>query len=249
MPGIATAFLRLVRPLDYRRVDECRRVLEWLDPRVGDYILDLGCGDGYYDRRMALAGATIVAVDGNPARVALAQRRNPHPHVSYQHIRAEELDFPPGTFTKAVSICVLEHIPDDLGTLRRIAAGLQTGGRLVLSCDSLSNSAATDALRARHAKRYAVRHFYTRDSLADLLARAGLKLLKTDFVLTTPVSFAIARVTYLLDDVGRLPLGWAVKYPGLAVASSAGLAASRLSERLKHRDTEGLTLIAEAVRV
>ena len=224
-------------------------MIEWLEPSPGDRILDVGCGDGFYDRQMALAGATVVGIDVRAARVALAERRNPHPRVTYRHMPAEVMDFPAGSFTKAVSICVLEHIPDDEGALRQIAAALQPGGRFVLSCDSLSNAGISAALRARHGKRYAVLHFYSRDSLARLLARAGFELRRMDYVLTTPVSLAVARATYLLDDVGRLPLGFALKYAGLAVAGTVGLAASRVSERLAHRTDAGLTLIAEAVRV
>lgn len=239
--------LRLIRPFDFRRADECARVIEWLAPAPGDRILDVGCGDGFYDRRMALAGAVVTGIDVRPARVALARRRNPHPRITYRHMDAGKLELPAGSFTKAVSICVLEHIPDDEGALREIARVLQPGSRLVLSCDSLSNPGIGDALRARHAVRYAVRHFYSRESLACLLARVGFQLLRMDYVLTTRVSLAITRSTYLLDDLGRLPLGGVVKYAGLAVAGTAGLAASRLSERVAHRNDRGLTLIAEAV--
>jgi SAM-dependent methyltransferase len=251
MPSVVAPVLRLLRPLDYRRVDECRRVLEWLRPQPGDHILDVGCGDGFYDRRMALAGATVTGIDAKPARVALAKRRNPHPRVTYRHMPAEALEFAPGSFTKAVSICVLEHIPDDEGALREIARVVRAGSPLVLSCDSLSNSGISDALRARHAVRYAVRHFYSRESLTRLLSRCGFELRRTDFVLTTRVSLEIARATYLLDDIGRLPggVGLAVKYPGLALAGTVGLMASRLSERLAHHEHSGLTLIAEAVRL
>jgi SAM-dependent methyltransferase len=248
MLPLVNAALRLIRPLDYRRADECRRVLQWLDPRPADRILDVGCGDGFYDRRMAVAGADVIAIDGCRKRVALAQRRNPHPRVQYVPMRAENLQFSPRSFTKAVSICVLEHIPDDEAALREIASVLLPGARLVLSCDSLSNSGVTAALRARHATRYAVRHFYSRDLLAERLERSGFTLRRMEYVLTTPISLAIARATYVLDDIGRLPGGWAPKYAGLSVAGTLGLPVSRLSERLAGRATEGLTLIAEAYR-
>ncbi len=87
-----------------------------------------------------------------------------------------------------------------------------------------------------------------RDSLRARLERAGLVLLRTEYVLTTPLSLAIARLTYCMDDVGRLPLGWLVKYPAIAVAGSLGILASRASERVMGRTDEGLTLIAEAAK-
>ena len=244
----AAALRRLVRPLDFRRADECSLVLDWLAPAAGERVLDIGCGDGHYDRRIAKTGAVVDAIDMRTNRLAVAARWNPHPRVRFQQMRAEALEFGDGTFDKVVSICVIEHIPDDEAAFREIARVLRPGGRFVLSCDSLSNAGITDRLRARHATRYAVRHFYTRAMLAARLERAGLDLLRSRFVLTTPLSLAITRFTYLADDAGRWPGGWAVKYPALAVAGTAGLLASRASERLGARADRGLTLIAEAVK-
>ena len=248
LPGVMGALGLFLRPFDYRRVDECRRVIEWLDPKPGERLLDVGCGDGFYDRRMAALGASVDAIDARAARVALASRRNPHPNVRYHHMTAGALSFEDGVFDKAVSICVLEHIEDDVQALRQMHRVLRPGGRLVLSCDSLSNRGVSESLRRRHAERYAVRHFYRRDSLDALLRSTGFEPVRSEFVLTTPVSLAITRVTYLADDAGRLPGGWLVKYPVLAVAGTLGLAVSRVSERVSARRDEGLTIIAEAVK-
>jgi SAM-dependent methyltransferase len=249
MPGFWTAALRrFVRPLDFRRADECNRVLEWLAPAPAERILDIGCGDGHYDRRIAQAGAIVDAIDFRADRLALAARWNPHPCVRLHHMNAESLTFADGSFHKVVSICVIEHIPDDEAVFRHIWRVLRPGGRFVLSCDSLSNAGISERLRARHAERYAVRRFYTRATLAARLQRAGLDLVRSEFVLTTPLSLAITRFTYMADDSGRLPGGWALKYPALAVAGTAGLLASRVSENLARERDRGLTLIAEAIR-
>ena len=240
--------VRALRPFDFRRVDECRLVLRWLAPCPGDRILDVGCGDGYYDRKMALAGAEVTAVDVRAARLALARQRNAHPSVKYVHMPGEALEFAPSSFNKAVSICVLEHILDDEAALTGICDALEPGGRFVLSCDSLSNSGVSPQLRSRHAVRYAVQRFYTRASLRARLERAGFTMTRAAFVLTTPVSLAITRITYRLDDIGRRRMGGIVKYPGLAIAGSVGRMVSRVSESLARRDEEGLTLIAEAVK-
>jgi SAM-dependent methyltransferase len=238
--------VRLVRPLDYRRVDECRLVLEWLDPSPGDRILDVGCGDGFYDYRMAARGAAVDAIDARPQRIARALKMHPHPRVTYHSMVAGALAFPDRTFEKAVSICVLEHIEDDAGALREMRRVVRPGGRLVLSCDSLSNPGISDRLRTAHARRYAVRHFYTPASLGERLRQAGFELLRTQFVLTTAVSLAIVRLTYAADDIGRVPLGWMVKYPVLGLAGVAGLPVSRASESVGARREAGLTLVAEA---
>ncbi len=40
-------------------------VLEWLSPRAGERILDVGCGDGALTRRLMDAGADVVGVDAS----------------------------------------------------------------------------------------------------------------------------------------------------------------------------------------
>lgn len=245
--GIAAA-RRLVRPLDFRRADECRRVIEWLAPAAGERILDVGCGDGFFDRRIAHAGAIVDAIDARRDRLALASRWNPHHRVRVHHMSAEALRFPDHSFDKVVSICVLEHIPNDQQALQEIARVLRPGGRFVLSCDSLSNTGITDRLRARQAELYDVHHLYTRETLARLLTAAGLELVRSRYVLTTPLSLAITKITYAADAAGRLPLGWAIKYPIVAISGTAGLIVSRASERFAARSDRGLTLIAEAVK-
>ena len=245
---LVAPLIRLVRPYDFRRADECRRVLQWLNAGPRERILDVGCGDGFYDRTMALCGARVDAIDANPDRAALGARRNPHPSITYQHMAAGSLRFGDASFDKVVSICVLEHIPDDAQALREMHRVLRPGGRFVLSCDSLSNRGIGNGLRRRHAERYAVHRFYTRESLYDRLRAAGFEPVRSTFIVTTPLSLAITRITYRADDLGKLPGGWILKYPVAALAGTVGLALSRLSERLAARNDEGLTLVAEAVR-
>jgi tRNA/tmRNA/rRNA uracil-C5-methylase (TrmA/RlmC/RlmD family) len=50
-------------------------VLEWLDAQPGEYILDLGCGDGQLTQRIATTGATVLGVDASPDMIAAARER------------------------------------------------------------------------------------------------------------------------------------------------------------------------------
>jgi ubiquinone/menaquinone biosynthesis C-methylase UbiE len=248
VPRLVWHLADFMRPLDFRRADECNRVIDWLDPGAGERVLDVGCGDGYYGHRIAGLGAQVDAIDANRDRVACASRRHPHPNVAYHHMTADALTFEDERFDKVVSICVLEHIQDDVRALSEMFRVLRRGGRLVLSCDSLSNAGITERCRRRHAVRYSVKRFYSRDSLYERLRVVGFSPRRSTFVLSSRMSLAFTHLTYIADDVGRLPGGWLVKYPMLALAGTLGLSVSRLTERLIPRTDEGLTIVAEAVR-
>ena len=48
-------------------------VLEWLKPKSGERILDLGCGDGVLTKKIAESGARVVGVDSSASFVETAQ--------------------------------------------------------------------------------------------------------------------------------------------------------------------------------
>jgi trans-aconitate methyltransferase len=50
-------------------------VLDLLNPKPGERILDLGCGDGALTEKIAAVGAEVVGVDGSPDMVSAAKRR------------------------------------------------------------------------------------------------------------------------------------------------------------------------------
>ena len=50
-------------------------LLELLDPRPGERILDLGCGDGDLTQKIAAAGANVVGIDGSPDMVDAVRAR------------------------------------------------------------------------------------------------------------------------------------------------------------------------------
>src|SRR5258706_1138255 len=50
-------------------------VLDLLDPRPGERILDLGCGDGALTEKIVAAGATVVGVDGSAEMIEASRGR------------------------------------------------------------------------------------------------------------------------------------------------------------------------------
>ena len=50
-------------------------VFAWLDPKAGERILDLGCGDGALTADLVSAGASVLGVDGSESMVEAAIAR------------------------------------------------------------------------------------------------------------------------------------------------------------------------------
>src|SRR5262245_20949693 len=84
----------------------------YLDPRPGERICDIGCGNGYYSRKMATAGATVAAIDIDAERIRNALTYHDAPGVEYHLGNAEVLPFPDAHFDKVVSVCALAHFLD-----------------------------------------------------------------------------------------------------------------------------------------
>jgi len=242
--ALSTRFYRSFTHHNFRRIEECRTLIQWLDPKPGERVLDVGCGDGFYDHAIARSGAQVVGIDINERRLAAARKRNAMERTEFRFMDAEAMDLPDQSFDKVVSFCVIEHFSREQRVLEHIQRVLKPGGMLFISADSLSNPEITEAERAAHRHRYAVNTFYTVDVLLQKLEAAGLELEETKYILTTPLTLALARLSWRLDDLPQalLPL----KGLGYLTLLTVGRAGSILSERLAGRTDTGLTLLARA---
>src|ERR1700751_2130862 len=104
-------------------------LVEVLDPRPGERILDLGCGDGFLTRRIAQSGATIVGVDSSPQMVAVAREHGAEARVA----SGESLPFDQ-EFDAVFSNAALHWMSDHDAVLRGVYRALKPGGRFVAEC-------------------------------------------------------------------------------------------------------------------
>jgi SAM-dependent methyltransferase len=116
------------------------RVLERLEPRAGERILDVGVGPGLLALELAQAvgpDGEVVGIDTSPDMLAMAQTR-------LQGVRqarcvrgdAAALDFPDRAFDAAVSTQVHEYVADMPVALTELLRVLRPGGRaLILDTD------------------------------------------------------------------------------------------------------------------
>jgi len=232
--------------LNFRRRDECDLALRWLDAAEGERILDIGCGDGYYDWLIGRSGAHVTGIDIHGQRLAFARRRYGSERTRFLDLDAESADFRDGTFDKALSLCVLEHLANEERVLSNVSRAMKAGGRLVLTADSLTNPGITPAERERHRRRYAVNTFYTPVNAGEKLSRAGFEIERTGYVLSTAWALRLVRISWRLDE---LPAALAFLRPlGYLVLGVAHSVSSVFGRKTPESATSGLTLVIQARR-
>lgn len=96
--------------------------------------LDCGCADGGYTVAMVDLGAErAVGVDALEERIAQArEREQARPAARFLHAPAEALPFTESSFDGVLLNEVLEHVTDEVQTLREIHRVLRPGGHLVV---------------------------------------------------------------------------------------------------------------------
>jgi SAM-dependent methyltransferase len=236
---------RFFSRLNFRRAEECREILRWLDARPGERILDIGCGDGYYDWRISRSGAHVTGIDLHEKRLAFARRHYGGDLVEFLPLDAERADFPAGSFDKALSLCVMEHLGDDERVLANVSRAMKPGGYLTFSADSLSNDEIKPEERERHRRRYAVNTFYTTDIVHEKLSRAGFEIEETRYILSSPFSLKLVRLSWKLDDFP--PVLVPLRVLGYLVLGAAWKASTVFRGRKARRPAaKGLTLLVRA---
>jgi len=112
-------------------------VLEWLAPRPGERILDLGCGNGTLTQKIAAAGAAVVGVDAAPDMVAAAQNLGLDARV----MPGQGLSFS-REFDAVFSNAALHWMHPPEAVLDGVARALKPGGRFVAEMGGQNNTAA-----------------------------------------------------------------------------------------------------------
>ena len=109
-------------------------VVQVLDPRPGQRVLDLGCGRGAVLVRIAPHVGSAVGVDVSPAMVAQCRAALAgSPNVRVELGDAQVPDPGLGLFDAVTASLVLFFLPDPVTALRQWRARLVAGGRCVIS--------------------------------------------------------------------------------------------------------------------
>ena len=158
--------------------DLAGEVLSWLDPKPGERILDVGCGDGALTEKLAALGCQVVGVDPSQSMVQAAQARG----LDARLADVRTLTFH-AEFDAVFSNAVLHWVREPDAAARSMRRALKPGGRLAAEFGGHGNVAAV-ATALRAAARLhggdagvAAPWFYpTPDEYAGLLTSAGFKV-------------------------------------------------------------------------
>ena len=164
--------------------DLATRVVELLNAKRGERILDLGCGDGVLTRKLQDLGCELVGVDSSPQLIeaALALGLNVSVTDAYDIDFHEEFD---AVFSNAV----LHWIKDADRMIGNVFRALRPGGRFVAECGGHKcNLTIQTALVAELEKRgydgWAANPWYfpTTEDYGSRLAKAGFTVTYIEIV-------------------------------------------------------------------
>jgi SAM-dependent methyltransferase len=154
-------------------------VLEWLNAQIGEFVLDLGCGDGKLTQRLAATGAHVLGVDASADMVAAARERG----IEAEQANAESLPFHDATFDAVFSNAALHWVRDHESMLAQIHRVLKPGGRFVAEMGGHGNIAAIRvalmAVLSRHGygdREDGVNYYPTAESYTIRLNRHGFRV-------------------------------------------------------------------------
>jgi SAM-dependent methyltransferase len=193
----------------------------------GEWCLDIGCGTGEaLDTLGTLltpegrgSGDVVGAVAGTDLSAhVLGHVIRREPDTRIMRSLATQLPFPDRCAGSLVSMCVIEHLDDDLGALREYHRVLRPGGVIFVSVPSYQWLWGTHDELAAHRRRYSARQ------LVDTVEAAGFEVDRTSFLFSflVPPAFLMRRtpvrrlLTVTEDEVSMMHPAVDACFAGLA---------------------------------
>lgn len=111
-------------------------LVDLLDPKPGESVLDLGCGTGHLTAQIAERGAKVIGLDSSASMIA--QARQNYPRLKFVLNDAKAFQFEE-QFDAVFSNAVLHWIPDAGQVIDCVARALKPDGRFVLEMGAKGN--------------------------------------------------------------------------------------------------------------
>lgn len=119
-------------------------LLQLLNPKQGEHILDLGCGTGQLTEKIATSAAVVMGIDNAPAMISKAKQNYPHLRFDVADGRNFQVEQP---LDAVFSNAALHWIKEPDAVINCVHQALKPGGRFVAEFGGKGNvQAITTAL-------------------------------------------------------------------------------------------------------
>ncbi|MFC3560421.1 class I SAM-dependent methyltransferase [Pedobacter jamesrossensis] len=121
-------------------------VLQWLAPKIGEHILDIGCGTGQLAAQIAESGATVLGTDASADMVNNA--KTAYPNLKFEVVDGTKLPYQED-FNAIFSNATFHWIENQEALVEGLFKSLKTGGRLVAEFGGKGNvKSITEAIKS-----------------------------------------------------------------------------------------------------
>jgi len=106
--------------------------LTWKSKKV----LDVGCGSGYLDFKVAKKGGKVLGIDYSSEAIKIAKSQFVHPNLEFKKMDVNEIT---GKFDVIVSLGTLEHMDEPLSKLKLFKKHLNKDGQIIITSPNWTN--------------------------------------------------------------------------------------------------------------
>lgn len=121
--------------------NKCKSFLDFCHIKEGSKILEVGCGNGEFTKRLAKikkGKITILGIDLTPSLISLAKKTNNSQNIHYTVDNLHKLSLKNGTFDVVCGISILHHV-DLLKSLKEIHRVLKPNGEIFFTEPNMLN--------------------------------------------------------------------------------------------------------------
>ena len=175
--GLGSMLYDNAQALARKRVSAWQLPVDWLSIPPGGVALDVGSGPGNVTASLARAAGPdglALGVDISEPMLARAVSAAAGPNVGFMRADAQQLPLRDKTVDAAVSLAVLQLIPDPLATLAEMVRVLKPGGRIAIMVPTAGRAGGL----LRWLPNVGAR-FFNEEELGDTLEDLGLVGVRT----------------------------------------------------------------------